>query len=77
MKGTIKLKGRKDWLEVLAGVFVEKPEDRRSRAKVYLTHDEFVIEVEATDLTALRASINAYLRLIRACVETLEVIGDG
>ncbi|WP_457590370.1 KEOPS complex subunit Pcc1 [Geoglobus sp.] len=77
MRGVIEVEGKAEWLEVLSRVFVEKPEERRSRAKVYLTQGKFVVEIEASDLTALRASVNSYLRLIRTCVETLEVIDDG
>ena len=77
MRGVIEVEGKAEWLEVLSRVFVEKPEERRSRAKVYLTQGKFVVEIEASDLTALRASVNSYLRLIRSCVETLEVIDDG
>ncbi|AKG91167.1 Uncharacterized protein conserved in archaea [Geoglobus ahangari] len=77
MRGIIEVEGEPEWLEILRRVFVERPEDRRSRAKVYLTQGRFVVEIEADDLTALRASVNAYLRLIRACVETLEVMEYG
>ena len=58
-------------------VFVDESEEIRSKAKIYLTRNRLVIEIEAKDFNALRASVNAYLRLIRVCVETLEVIRDG
>ncbi|AIY90089.1 KEOPS complex subunit Pcc1 [Geoglobus acetivorans] len=77
MRAKIEISGKKDWLRILKEIFVEKPEDRRSRAKVYLTDEKFVIEIIADDLIALRASVNSYLRLIRACIGTLEVIENG
>ncbi len=77
MKAIIKIEGDMDTLKVLSGVFVDEGEERRSRAKIYLTPESFVVEIEADDLTALRASVSSHLRLLRACVETLEVMKDG
>ncbi|RLI73971.1 hypothetical protein DRO97_06520 [Archaeoglobales archaeon] len=46
----------------------------RSKAKLYLAKDRLLLRIEAEDLTALRAAINAWLRLIRMCEEVLEVL---
>lgn len=77
MKAKIEVRGRKEWLEVISKTFVDEVEERRSRAKIYLTPESLVVEIDADDLAALRASVNSYLRLLRACVETLEVMEDG
>lgn len=77
MKAQIEISGSLENLKILEKVFVEKHEDSRSRAKIYLTGDKLLIQIDAEDLTALRASVNSHLRIIRACIETLEVIGNG
>uniref|UniRef100_A0A7C3YN02 KEOPS complex Pcc1-like subunit n=1 Tax=Geoglobus ahangari TaxID=113653 RepID=A0A7C3YN02_9EURY len=75
MRGTIVLENVDN--EIIEKVFVDESEESRSKAKIYLTQNKLVIEIEAKDFNALRASINSYLRLIRVCVETLEVIKNG
>ena len=75
MKGIIILEN--DDNEIIEKVFVDVSEESRSKAKIYLTQNKLVIEIEAKDFNALRASVNSYLRLIRVCVETLEVIKNG
>ena len=77
MKARIEVKGDRETHEILSSVFVDEVEERRSRAKIYLTPESFVVEIEADDLTALRASVSSHLRLLRVCVETLEVMKDG
>lgn len=47
----------------------------RSKAKLYLAKDRLLLRIEAEDLTALRAAINAWLRLIKMCEEIIEVLG--
>jgi len=75
MRGIITL--RDDDVEIIGKVFVDETEESRSKAKIYLTQNKLVIEIEAKDFNALRASVNSYLRLIRVCVETLEVVRNG
>ncbi len=77
MKARVEVKGEMELLEIIRRVFVEKTEESRSVAKIYLTQESLVIEIEANDLNALRASLNSHLRLLRACVETLEVVKNG
>jgi len=77
MKGRIEIKGKREWLEILSKIFVDEVEDRRSRAKIYLTSESLVVEIEADDLIALRASLSSHLRLLRSSIETLEVIENG
>ncbi|RLI77032.1 hypothetical protein DRP05_11385 [Archaeoglobales archaeon] len=48
--------------------------EARSKAKLYLAKDRLLLRIEAEDLTALRAAINAWLRLIRMCEEVIDVI---
>lgn len=52
--------------------------EARSKAKLYLAKDGLLLRIEAEDLTALRAAINAWLRLIKMCediIGVLEVLG--
>lgn len=49
------------------------PSDRAT-SKVSIMDSTLVVEVRATDLTALRASLNSYTAWIEACMATLESI---
>ncbi len=77
MRGRIELRGKREWLEIVSKIFVDEADEKRSRAKIYLTSESLVVEIEADDLVALRASLNSHLRLLRACVESLEVMENG
>ena len=59
---------------IYKAISVDRIEERRSRAKIYLSNDELVLEVEADDLSALRAMLNMYLRQIKVCVDVCEVL---
>ncbi|WP_456329295.1 KEOPS complex subunit Pcc1 [Archaeoglobus sp.] len=48
-----------------------------SRAKVYQSEEKLVLEIEAEDVSDLRAAINSWLRLIKMCVEVEEVLKNG
>ncbi len=48
-----------------------------SRAKVYQSGEKLVLEIEAEDVSDLRAAINSWLRLIKMCVEVEEVLKNG
>ncbi len=70
-----RLKVKNDNVELIyRAISIDKVEERRSRAKVYLSKNELVLEVEANDLSALRAMLNMYLRQIRVCVDVCEVL---
>ncbi len=45
--------------------------DAISKAKVYLDGGRLMLRLEAEDLSELRAAVNAWLRLIKACLEVL------
>jgi len=47
----------------------------RSKAKIYLEQGRLMLTLEAEDLTALRAAVNAWLRFIKVCKEIIEVLG--
>ena len=53
-----------------------KPEEGSSRTKseIYLNKNVLKILIIANNLTELRAATNAWLRFIKACVESLEVL---
>jgi KEOPS complex subunit Pcc1 len=46
----------------------------KSRAKIYLERGKLVLTLEADDLTALRATVNAWLRLVNVCKEVIGVL---
>lgn len=48
-----------------------------SRAKVYQSGEKLILEIEAEDVSDLRAAINSWLRLIKMCVEINEVLRNG
>ncbi len=45
--------------------------DAISKAKVYLEGGRLMLRLEADELSDLRAAVNAWLRLIKACLEVL------
>jgi len=48
-----------------------------SRAKVYQSGEKLVLEIEAEEISDLRAAVNSWLRLIKMCVEVEEVLKNG
>ena len=48
-----------------------------SRAKLYQSGERLRLEIEAEDVSDLRAAINSWLRLIKMCVEVEEVLKNG
>lgn len=48
-----------------------------SRAKVYQSGEKLILEIEAEDVSDLRAAINSWLRLIKMCAEVEEVLENG
>ena len=51
-----------------------KKTSNRSRVKIDADQSGIILNVEAKDTTALRASLNTYLRWISSNIEALEVI---
>jgi tRNA threonylcarbamoyladenosine modification (KEOPS) complex Pcc1 subunit len=49
------------------------PSDRAS-TKVSLRDSVLVVEVEAADITALRAAMNSYIAWVSACIKSIEQI---
>jgi len=52
------------------------PSDR-ARSKISIEGSKLIIEVEANDLTALRASLNSFIAWIAACLATLDSIAKS
>ena len=48
-----------------------------SRAKLYQSGERLRLEIEADNVSDLRAAINSWLRLIKMCVEVEEVLRNG
>jgi|Deesub1362B_J571_1020462.scaffolds.fasta_scaffold00357_23 KEOPS complex subunit Pcc1 len=44
------------------------------KAKVYLENTSLIINLNADDITEMRAAINGWLRLIKMCEKLLEVL---
>lgn len=47
-----------------------------SKAKIYQSGGKLVLEIEAEDVSDLRAAINSWLRLIKMSIEVEEVLGN-
>lgn len=45
------------------------------KANIYLREGRVIVNLEAEDVTELRAAINGWLRLIKMCEKMLEVLG--
>jgi tRNA threonylcarbamoyladenosine modification (KEOPS) complex Pcc1 subunit len=73
MRARVEVEGKLEILTTIRRSLVEKDEGR-SDAKVYLDHGKLVIEIEAQDIVALRASLNGYLRLIKVVKDVVEVL---
>ncbi|MCD6446412.1 hypothetical protein J7L49_06480 [Candidatus Bathyarchaeota archaeon] len=55
---------------------VKKPPTIRSKAKIEGKGKKLILRIESRDTTALRASINAYLRWINSMLDVLKVLGQ-
>lgn len=53
---------------------VMKPATTRSRANLKIDGDFLVLNIEAKDTVALRATLNAYLRWISTCITLLQTL---
>jgi len=53
---------------------LKKPATIRSRASLVKENELLVLKIETTDTTALRATLNAYLRWISSVVNVLDVL---
>jgi len=61
----------KNKAEIIYKALKIEEKDAISKAKVYLDDNKLMLMLEADDLTDLRAAVNAWLRLIKACLEVL------
>ncbi len=57
--------------EILYRALKVEERDAISKAKVYLDGGMLMLRLEADELADLRAAVNAWLRLIKACLEVL------
>ena len=48
----------------------------RTKIKVEKVGDELVVDIEAEDISSLRAALNSYLRWLKLAMETREIIGE-
>ncbi len=54
---------------------VERPSSVRSSVAVAAVGGEVVISVEASDVVALRAALNSYLRWVGAILDVVDAVG--
>ena len=54
---------------------IERPTSERSNVTVSSETGEVVISIEASDIVALRAAINSYLRWVGAILDVVEAVG--
>lgn len=57
-----------------------KPETKsspseRATTQVYVRDEVLIIEIEAGDITSLRAAMNSYIAWVSACIKSVEQIG--
>jgi len=53
---------------------VESPTSKRSRVKVAVDGGVLKVTVEASDVSALRAALNSYLRWVAAILDVVETV---
>lgn len=53
---------------------VKQPTSERSKVKVNVKEGRLVISVEASDVVALRAAINSYLRWVVAILDAIDSV---
>ena len=54
---------------------VERPTSERSSVTVSAEKGKVIISIEASDVVALRAAINSYLRWVGAILDVVEAVG--
>jgi tRNA threonylcarbamoyladenosine modification (KEOPS) complex Pcc1 subunit len=54
---------------------VERPTSERSKVNVSIDDGMVTISIEASDVAALRAAINSYLRWVGAILDVVETVG--
>ena len=54
---------------------VERPTSERSNVTVSAEKGEVIISIETSDVVALRATINSYLRWVGAILDVVEAVG--
>jgi tRNA threonylcarbamoyladenosine modification (KEOPS) complex Pcc1 subunit len=52
------------------------PSDRATTS-VYVRGSSLFVEINASDLTAMRAALNSYIAWISACMRTLNSVDEG
>ncbi|HVO85870.1 MAG TPA: KEOPS complex subunit Pcc1 [Candidatus Eisenbacteria bacterium] len=53
---------------------VSNPASHRSRTSLYTKEELMILEIEAKDTTALRASLNSYLRWMSSILSVLKTL---
>lgn len=55
---------------------VERPASERSRVDVEAENGRLVIRIEASDVAALRAAFNSYVRWVSAILDVVEAVAQ-
>ncbi|MEM1574423.1 MAG: KEOPS complex subunit Pcc1 [Nitrososphaerota archaeon] len=56
---------------------IMNPATNRSKINLLIRNGELLMDIEAKDMTALRAALNSYIRWINMIIETLGVIEEN
>jgi tRNA threonylcarbamoyladenosine modification (KEOPS) complex Pcc1 subunit len=54
---------------------IERPTSERSNVTMSSKKGEVIISIEGSDIVALRAAINSYLRWVGAIIDVVEAVG--
>ena len=76
-KATVRLKFSPKQRQIILNSLkpeILNPASHRSRAKLYTENGMVILQIEANDSTALRASLNSYLRWINSILNVLETL---
>ena len=76
-KATVRLKFSPKQRQIILNSLkpeISNPASHRSRAKLYTKNGMVILQIEANDSTALRASLNSYLRWINSILNVLETL---
>ncbi len=66
-----------DLVDVIEGSLVpevEQPTSERSKVEVVAREGKLVIRIEASDVAALRAAVNSYLRWVGAILDVVDSV---
>ena len=67
--------GVSDIIEESLSPEVDHPSSKRSNVKVSINEGLVILTIEASDVVAMRATINSYLRWVKTILDVVDTIG--